>query len=235
MTCYQSIYDWHQNHEVEDFVLKKLKNGFPRIWQDVQTKVKILVTSSTSIGNLDIDTFLKIIDTIQMLIEIGKKFCGSSSSSLTESLKEQSLNYFQSFHQNRLLELKMHIENEGWQICPVQANFNLENLGKKQKNFDTVQDFVTPFDQFLVEENSEFDGCLTSDHCEDLENCPMITNSSLMLLRLFGKYLHLLQLLEPISLQVFNGLTQLLDFYILAVYNSFTKDLVTTFLHFVLF
>ena len=54
----------------------------------------------------------------------------------------------------------------------------------------------------------------------------IVTNTSLMLLRLCGKYLHLLQALEPISIEVFACMTNLLDFYTLTVYDIFTQDLV---------
>ena len=56
---------------------------------------------------------------------------------------------------------------------------------------------------------------------------PIVTNTSLMLLRLCGKYLHLLQALEPISTEVFACMTNLLDFYTLTVFDIFTQDLVS--------
>ena len=46
MQSYKSIYNWHLNQESscenQEYVLKKLSNGFPRIWQDVQTKVTFM-------------------------------------------------------------------------------------------------------------------------------------------------------------------------------------------------
>ena len=54
----------------------------------------------------------------------------------------------------------------------------------------------------------------------------MLTNTSLMLLRLCGKYTHLMKDLKPIASDVFHAMTQLLDFYVIVVYNFFTKDLV---------
>ena len=53
-----------------------------------------------------------------------------------------------------------------------------------------------------------------------------MTNTSLMLLRLCGKYTHLMKDLKPIASDVFRAMTQLLDFYVIAVYAFFTKDLV---------
>ena len=46
MQSYKSIYNWHLKQDADstsgtqEYVLKKLSNGFPRIWQDVQTKVQ---------------------------------------------------------------------------------------------------------------------------------------------------------------------------------------------------
>ena len=116
MRSYRQIFQWHEKQdrdETQDFVLKKLSNGFQRIWQDVQTKVKTLVTA-TPVHGINIDTFIKIVDAIHILIEVGRKFCGSDSDSLEQSIKDQCLAYFQAYHKERLDELQMHLENEGW-------------------------------------------------------------------------------------------------------------------------
>lgn len=72
MKSYQQIYQWHlaQESQENEFVLKKLSNGFQRIWQDVQTKVKVLLTANPVQG-INIEDFLKIIDATHLLIEIG--------------------------------------------------------------------------------------------------------------------------------------------------------------------
>ena len=57
---------------------------------------------------------------------------------------------------------------------------------------------------------------------------PVMTNASLMLLRLCGKYLHLMQRLQPIAYDVFVAMTQLLEYYFINVHNFFTRDLVGT-------
>lgn len=231
--------------------MKKLANGFPRIWQDVQTKIKVLISQST-VTCLHIDTFLKIIDTVHLLIQVGHKFCDSQSDSLKQSLKDQCWTYFQNYHQQRLSELNMHLENEGWQLCPVKASFKITQLREfhssshpspKKKVDHFHHDFVAPFENFLEESILEEDFLLQDDFDSEDEELnqeevideegdlkttgPFITSTSLMLLRLFGKYLHLLQMLEPISSQVFGCLTQLMDRYLMAVFECFTKDLVS--------
>ena len=56
---------------------------------------------------------------------------------------------------------------------------------------------------------------------------PVMTNASLMLLRLCGKYLHLMQRLQPIAYDVFVAMTQLLEYYFINVHTFFTRDLVS--------
>ena len=90
-------------------------------------------------------------------------------------------------------------------------------------------------EDFLLDELSDEDDddILHGDSIDDetdssskkFENMPILTNTSLMLLRLFGKYLHLMQMLNPISAEVFKGLTALFDFYFLTAFRLFTKDL----------
>lgn len=62
------------------------------------------------------------------LILIGEEFCGSKSEGLQDSLKRQSLNYFRNYHRARMEELRMFLENEGWEICPVKSNFTILQL-----------------------------------------------------------------------------------------------------------
>ena len=62
------------------------------------------------------------------LIEVGHSFCGSASDTLQESLKKQCWSYFQSYHLARLEELQMHLENEGWALCPVRSTFRAQHL-----------------------------------------------------------------------------------------------------------
>ena len=62
------------------------------------------------------------------LIEVGHDFCGSPSNTLQESLKKQCWSYFQSYHLERLEEIKMHLENEGWALCPVKPTFKVPQL-----------------------------------------------------------------------------------------------------------
>ena len=39
-----------------------------------------------------------------------------------------SRTFFQAYHQEHLGELKMHLENEGWELCPVKSTFKVLQL-----------------------------------------------------------------------------------------------------------
>jgi hypothetical protein len=56
-------------------------------------------------------------------MEIGEELCGFKSKDLQESIKKQSLSYFSHHHTSRLDELRIFLENDGWELCPVKSNF----------------------------------------------------------------------------------------------------------------
>jgi hypothetical protein len=62
------------------------------------------------------------------LIEIGEEFCGSKSEDLQDSIKMQSDNYFRNYHHDRLEELRIFLENESWEMCPVKPDFTMLQL-----------------------------------------------------------------------------------------------------------
>lgn len=62
------------------------------------------------------------------LIEIGEEFCGSKSEDLQNSIKKQSSNYFGNYHNERLEELRIFLENESWEMCPVKPEFTILQL-----------------------------------------------------------------------------------------------------------
>ena len=231
------------------------------------------------------------------------------SDTLQESLKQQCWSYFHSYHLARLEELKMHLENEGWALCPVKPTFKVLQLVEyrhlKERTVTNFRNAVSatpskrssasprkkslkplesPFDPNYDEEDnleetflisdangneegffSQDEGENDSDEDVDEElkrdfvdertgekqpnipkpsfpakkseersslrkaNSPIVlTNTSLMLLRLCGKYLHLMKALEPIASNVFTSMTQLIEFYLLVVHEFFAKAAVSS-------
>jgi len=58
-------------------------------------------------------------------MQVGEEFSGAKSESLEESIRRQSLNYFRSYHRTKLDELRMFLENEAWELCPVKPSFSI--------------------------------------------------------------------------------------------------------------
>ena len=57
------------------------------------------------------------------------------------------------------------------------------------------------------------------------EGTPLLTNTTVSVLRLCGKYLQMSKYLKPIASQVVSALTQLFDFYLYTVHSFFTTNM----------
>ena len=100
MNSYKRVVAFHCTNDDDsddEYVQKKLENGLSRIWQDVQTKVRLLIISN-DVSDVNIDQFIRIIDVVHELITVGGQFCESTSSTLAESLRQKCLAYFQVKH-----------------------------------------------------------------------------------------------------------------------------------------
>ena len=62
------------------------------------------------------------------LIAVGEEFCSSTSEDLHESIRRQTVKYFKTYHRSRMDELRMFLENEVWELCPVKASFKIVDL-----------------------------------------------------------------------------------------------------------
>lgn len=62
------------------------------------------------------------------MIAVGEEFCSSSSEDLHESIRKQTVKYFKTYHRTRMDELRMFLENEAWELCPVKASFKIVDL-----------------------------------------------------------------------------------------------------------
>lgn len=61
---------------------------------------------------------------------------------------------------------------------------------------------------------------------KEFMKAPILTNTTLTVLRLCGKYVQMSRLLRPIAFEVIVCMSQLFDYYLFAVHTFFTADLV---------
>ncbi|XP_047136716.1 syndetin isoform X1 [Hydra vulgaris] len=290
MYSYSQTAKWHQNQpELEkdissqydkEYICKKLEQGKVRIWQDIQSKIKVYV-SSTDFSYFKYDDFIHILDLINRLITIGENFSMNSTSSqmLQDCLRVQTENYFKAYHRKTIEELHMFLENEAWELCPVKSNFTILDmqelhfiktrlLPKSPSNSDissgkTTLDTSmfnyekTPFDCFAVEdtlyqenvygyedddddevdvldelkrdfvdektgeENQSRPSVKISKKIDVHEKSPIVTNTTINVLRSFGKYMQMMIVLKPIAFEVVNCMSQLFEYYLYSVFTFF--------------
>uniref|UniRef100_A0A3Q1IWG9 VPS50 EARP/GARPII complex subunit n=1 Tax=Anabas testudineus TaxID=64144 RepID=A0A3Q1IWG9_ANATE len=315
MLSYYRTMQWHEEHDdtaaesdesVVDhsYVQKKLEHGLTRIWQDVQLKVKAYILG-TDMSNFKYDDFIVVLDVISRLMQVGEEFCGSKSEVLQESIKRQSVNYFKNYHRARLEELRMFLENETWELCPVKSNFNISQLHEfkfmgqcrspsvspsrqvvsstspPQEELSLFQQYLqegNPFEMHIEHKEEETEDVLASNGYESDEleksvyqdydsdsdvpeelkqdyvdeqtgdaplksvsretirskkksdynlsktNAPILTNTTLNVIRLVGKYMQMMNILKPIAFDVIHCVSQLFDYYLYAVYTFFGRN-----------
>uniref|UniRef100_A0A452HVW6 Uncharacterized protein n=1 Tax=Gopherus agassizii TaxID=38772 RepID=A0A452HVW6_9SAUR len=323
MLSYYRTMKWHEKHDQDagtvsssdgnnvigaeetnfdrSYVQKKLEHGLSRIWQDVQLKVKTYLLG-TDMSNFKYDDFIFVLDIISRLMQVGEEFCGSKSEVLQESIRKQSVNYFKNYHRTRLEELRMFLENETWELCPVKSSFSILQLHEfkfmeqsrspsvspSKQPASAISTTITLFEQYCTEGNpfeiqvnskddetedvlasngyesdeqeksayQEYDS--DSDVPEELKrdyvdeqtgdvpvksvsretlrsrkrsdynlnkvNAPILTNTTLNVIRLVGKYMQMMNILKPIAFDVIHFMSQLFDYYLYAVYTFFGRN-----------
>ncbi|XP_065333095.1 syndetin [Cloeon dipterum] len=276
--CYREVSKWHMHRvprspskrsdDVESsmaaqYIKQKLETGRVRIWHDVQIKVAAVI-SSCDPSSYKFDDFLSILDLVDRLIKIGAEFCeNASSADLQGAARKQSLSYLHSYHQTRLDELCMFLENEGWEHCPVRSNFTAlqlqefrwaitlpdaskSRLGSSLSSNSSIDGFfsrhprsskTTPFDlkseQSVEEDFYSSNGNFSSedsddDHEERMDHARekhlLVANTTISMLRLIGRYLWMMHLLQPIALDILKRLAQLFDLYLFIVHEFFVRE-----------
>ncbi|KAG5891776.1 hypothetical protein JTB14_006964 [Gonioctena quinquepunctata] len=318
---YHQLIRWHNDSddesqtEIDNFNMEinmskqKLEHNLTKLWDDVQRKVSSLLLNA-DLASYKFDQFVQILRVVHRLMQVGEEFCSSKSEDLQESIRKQSVNYFKNYHAQRLDELKIFLENEMWEICPVKPSFDILQLQEFKsfryslKNFKfnpqvsptmvnystnstdccssnhsqdgssiignyfvRYADHGTPFDSglddtvieedilvsendamgYVSEESEEEPEELRKDYVDDEyednvnpsrhlntkgkkgkhhNKSPILTNTTLSVLRQMGKYIQMSRLLQPIAYQIISCMNQLFDYYLYAVHLFFTKDLI---------
>lgn len=136
--CYQQVKLWHQNYKIcmrkqfeffehqevepanEEYIQDKLFKGEMRIWNDIQTKMCVFI-SSTKISHLKHESFIQVLSLVQRLKRVGFEFSESDSTKMIDAMKNQSVEFFQRYHLASLDELNLFIEHEVWIQVSIQC------------------------------------------------------------------------------------------------------------------
>ncbi|XP_063371444.1 syndetin [Cydia amplana] len=178
MRSYYLLVKWHSKHEDEDlpsssvfeiernvsreYIKQKLKGGLVRIWHDVQAKVSTFLKSAY-IEDFAFEKFIQILGILRRLMQVAEVFCGDKSDILEDFIKSHSVSYIKNYHRGRMDELKLFLENEGWEQCPVKSSFTLLNL----QEFKKFKKYLNPnFDTSISKVSTLSDGT-SSVHSQD--------------------------------------------------------------------
>ncbi|XP_036139983.1 syndetin [Monomorium pharaonis] len=302
LNSYHLIVNWHNVQEekaeyksdVKDleatlskqYVKHKLENGMVRVWHDVEMKISVYLMN-TDLTNTKFEQFVQVLGIVNRLMEIGEDLCGFKSEKLQESIKKQSLSYFSHYHASRLDELKMFLEHDGWELCPVKSNFvatqllefrslkpSLSNCKTNSLDSSTLSDSdnstgvdlqkysesgLSPFtiglddtmdEDILINDEIDQPAYFSDESDEDIpdelkheyvdeldytkvnkkkckfkQSGPMVTNTTLSVLRVCGKYLQMSKLLRSIAVTVIQSMIQFFELCFYTVHLFFTSDL----------
>lgn len=105
------------NHESElsneEYIQEKLSKGEMRIWNDIQAKMCVFI-SSTKISHLKHESFMQVLSIVQKMKRVGREFSESNSEKMIEAMEKQSVGFFQRYHATCFDELNLFIEHEVW-------------------------------------------------------------------------------------------------------------------------
>lgn len=153
LVCYYQVALWHHNTrlpkpiamdaetEIEQntYVQQKFKSGYSRIWNDIQAKLSVFLSTSPTLPMLKYEQFIQVLSIVQRLRKVGMEFCNEPSTLLMESMKSQSVQFFQRYHKSSLDEIRLFLDNEAW--MPVHSFTNLIQL----QEFNAVKSSLQRF------------------------------------------------------------------------------------------
>ncbi|KFB37238.1 AGAP000343-PA-like protein [Anopheles sinensis] len=158
LVSYHQIRCWHQNHSLyekgpaamssgeplqtpnhgqqassfhQEYIQQKLESGQFRLWNDVQGKVCVFISSSR-LHSLKYDQFVQILAIVQRLKKVGFEFCDSHSEKLLGAMQKQSMVFFKRYHIACLEEIGLFFDHEVW--VPISSFHDVTQL-QEYKNF----------------------------------------------------------------------------------------------------
>lgn len=152
--CYYQVALWHHNtkpaktflndaeaeNEQNYYIEQKFKSGYSRIWNDIQSKLSIFISTSQTMHILKYEQFIQVLSIVQRLRKVGMEFCNEPSPLLIDSMKTQSVQFFQRYHKSCLDEIRLFLDNEAW--MPVHSFSDLTQLQEFNTAKASLQRFM---------------------------------------------------------------------------------------------
>ncbi|KAI6658191.1 coiled-coil domain-containing protein [Oopsacas minuta] len=169
-----------------------------------------------------------------------------------DTIRVISLDYFNHYHELRMEDLKLFIENESWELCPLPINFSLGQFTEfsflSNSNSDSIAfDFDVQFDisnlqsrksllNFFHQSGPDSTASQdplsidysivneTSDSYINNSTYILTANTTLITLKYIGRYIQFMISLPSIALELFHFICQMYKYYFF-VTNIYFADL----------
>ncbi|KAI5713432.1 hypothetical protein M8J75_016410 [Diaphorina citri] len=236
----------------EQYVQQKLQGGFTRLWNDVQGRVSILILSSTLLTLIG-EEFCSS-DSMELHNSIKTQSSNYFAKYHTKCLDELRIfleneawttcpvkSDFTILHLQEFRSLRHSIRNASRALSSAVSNDDSSVSGGTL--YFSGDSSGTPFDQpmhvppvstgedILQDIPDDPSGYYSDDsddgrskHTSQTKQTCCLTNTSLSILRLCGKYLQMSKYLKLIASTIIYSLFQLFEYYLYIVYHFFSLD-----------
>jgi hypothetical protein len=143
---------------------------------------------------------------------------GSSSKSSQLVFKEYFLNESNVSNSDSTINSGVNTSNGN----SKEINNNMKSLLTIDNPFEIIANSTDQTENIFNENEPNVEEL--NSNKEDKNNIPIITYTSLNIIRLFGKYIHMLSIFKIISNEVISYLMQLFYFYLYYVYYHFVTE-----------
>lgn len=115
----------------------------PTLWDQVLNATVTMLNNIQLTAALSLEDFLSISATIELMIRLGKEFCGSDSVQLVELLREKSTEYFTYLHQESFTMFRLMVDAELWNNVPIALTDVGGILGLIRMNIERNQTLLS--------------------------------------------------------------------------------------------
>ena len=179
----------------QTLIRQKLKFGLTKIWQEIESKLAILIHNH-KLSIYSFDDFISMINIVRRMMRVGCQFAGTErSEQLEAALRTAASEYFYLFHKTKMEEIKVYLETELWELVPMKPDFSIEQLHefnflKNGSNLKISDDSAeeesdyfgqlhakqTPFDEFMKKSERVEEMSVESDRGSDQQGEKGISN-----------------------------------------------------------
>eukprot|EP00958_Prasinococcus_capsulatus_P021868 scaffold3031_cov393-Prasinococcus_capsulatus_cf.AAC.5 len=224
-----------------------MERGRKTVWELASRRISTLVESEPY-ARSGSEQFVDVMEWCNRFIRMGENFSGGEAQLLRAKLLVGSSNYFTACHKKSMATLKIMLDKELWQRLPGSAVRQYQRsqaqLGQLEIGGHSELSTADTFDAWTNLGYNPFDekstawtmkpsnGTSSAEEAADSGNSPStdtnqvtVTATALGTIRSVHKYIRMMKLLEPCAPDVFKGLSQMFELYMITVFMLFgNKD-----------